>query len=228
MPNVLGRGRRTTAPGWTSPGPRSQLPVRLRSMQEWPLLSSRIGVARNCRHSLRELWSGKGLRSAASIRRGLGVGLLAGVVEQPQILGLAILCRRPRVQSGKCGVHVCSDVSSKGPSPLDGVSTGNCANHRSLSIPVCPSFCPSRDCATRGRCRHRRCSAVPDSPSTSPPLPVVMMMIAIIFRVLGAAPESVPLTPSRALAILSTVFGLATTSAFGKLTWESLPTAAEH
>ena len=223
--NVLGRRRRTTAPGWTSPGPRSQLPVRLRSRQE---LSGRIGVARDCRHPLRELWSGKGLGSAASTRRGLGVGLLAGVVEQPQVLGLPILGRRPRVQSGKSGVHVCSDVTAKGPSPLHGVSVGNCTDHRSLSVPVCPPFCPSRDRASRGRCRHRGCSAIPDSPSTSPPFPVVMVVVAVVFGVLSAAPESVPLTPSGTLTILSTVLGLATTSTFGKLAWESLPTAAEH
>ena len=154
--------------------------------------------------------------------------MLTGVVEQPQILGLPILGRRPRVQSGKCGVHVCSNVTAKGPSPLHGVSVGNCADHRSLPVPICPSFRPSRDRATRGRCRHRRCSTVPDSPSTSPPLPVVMVMIAIVFRVLSAAPESVPLTPSGTLTILPTVLGLATASAFGKLARESLPAAAEH
>ena len=228
---VLGRRRGMTASGWTNPRTRSQLSIRLGCRQEQPLLSSRVCVARDRCHSLRELWSGEGFCSSADVRgrcRGLSAGLLALVIEQPQILGLSILSRWSRIQSSECGVHVCSDIVSKGPSSLDSISIDTCADDCSLPVPVSPSLCPASDCPARGCRRYRRCPTIPNRPSTSPSLPMMMVMITIVFGVLGATPESVSLTPSGTLAILPAILGLATTPTFGKLAGERFPTTAEH
>ena len=56
----------------------------------------------------------------------------------------------------------------------------------------------------------------------------MMMVLAVLFGLLGAAPEPVTLAPRRALALLPTVLGLAAPPTLGELAREGFPFAAEH